>query len=96
MMRYILLNGIILLLVGMVFLSSRPNRQFGYRVLQTVGVITLLTMIFDPLIVAVGIVDYNRVFTLGLQIGRAPVEDLAYALAAGLLIPSLWKWYEKN
>jgi lycopene cyclase domain-containing protein len=54
------------------------------------GCLLLLTAIFDNLIIASGIVDYNFALTLGLRIGLAPVEDFGYAVAAVMLMASIW------
>lgn len=49
-----------------------------------------MTAIFDNLIIAAGIVDYDESKILGLKILLAPVEDFAYTIAGVLLIPAIW------
>lgn len=63
----------------------------GWRAVG-VGLVVLvgLTVVFDSVIVRAGIVGYDTSRTLGVRMGVAPVEDLAYAVAAGLLLPALW------
>lgn len=96
MMRYVLLNVLVfvalLLWVRNQKLLASLRRQVG----QTMASMSALTIIFDPLIIAAGIVAYNRQYTLGINFWHAPVEDLFYALAAAVLIPLLWKQYEKR
>ncbi len=98
MMRYILLNGIVLLAVVVIFCWQKKYSRdtFTNNALHSTLVVSILTAIFDPLIIAAGIVAYNREFTLRVNVFQAPIEDFAYALAAGLLIPLLWRSYEKK
>ncbi len=58
------------------------------------AVLLVLTVVFDNVIVGAGIVGYDASRILGVRMGVAPVEDLAYALAAGLLLPALWRLTE--
>lgn len=51
-----------------------------------------LTVVFDNVIVGVGIVDYDSSLISGVLMPVAPVEDLAYAVGAALLMPALWRW----
>lgn len=96
MMRYAVLNLVVLAGCIGLFLFARMSeaarRAAGLATLVVAG----LTIVFDPLIIASGIVAYTREFTLGLTWFNAPIEDLAYTLAAGLLIPVLWRWYGKE
>ena len=52
--------------------------------------VLLLTVIFDNVLVATGIVGYDPSRISGAKIGVAPLEDFAYAVAALVLLPSLW------
>jgi lycopene cyclase domain-containing protein len=55
-----------------------------------VGVVLLvMTVVFDNVIVGLRIVAYDPALVSGAHIGFVPVEDLAYAVAAVLLLPSL-------
>ncbi len=71
--------------------SPAPPRG---RVLAVLGisfaVLAVLTVVFDNLMIAAGFFDYGAGHTTGLRIGLVPVEDLAYPLAALLLLPPLW------
>lgn len=55
-----------------------------------------MTAIFDSLIVYAGIVGYDSSKILGLNIGFAPIEDFAYTVAAVLIVPALWHYFEKE
>lgn len=58
--------------------------------LTALGVL-LLTAVFDNVLVGTGIVGYDASQLTGAYIGVAPVEDFAYAIAAVLLLPALWR-----
>ncbi|MDO8106303.1 lycopene cyclase domain-containing protein [Isoptericola sp. b441] len=59
-------------------------------------VLVALTAVFDNVIVAAGIVGYDPARTLGVRLGVAPVEDFAYAVAAALLLPALWRLLDRE
>lgn len=50
----------------------------------------ILTAVFDNVLVGTGIVGYDPTLISGAKIGVAPLEDFAYAIAAIILLPSLW------
>jgi lycopene cyclase domain-containing protein len=52
--------------------------------------VLLATAIFDNVIIGTGIVAYDPARISGVRIGLAPIEDFAYAIAAAVLLPSLW------
>jgi lycopene cyclase domain-containing protein len=52
-------------------------------------VLVVMTIVFDNVIVGLRIVAYDPARISGLHIGFVPVEDLAYAVAAVLLLPSV-------
>ena len=54
------------------------------------AVMLVLTAIFDNLMIYAGLFGYGSGTLSGVHIGLAPIEDLAWPLAAGLLLPSLW------
>lgn len=88
-MTYFALNASVLLTLFVVlnlFLRKTPWKLVGLTLLAT----TVLTAIFDSVIVGTGIVAYDSTKILGVMIGLAPVEDFAYTIAAALLIPAVW------
>ncbi|KQO61529.1 hypothetical protein ASF23_12805 [Curtobacterium sp. Leaf261] len=54
------------------------------------AVLLVMTIVFDNVIVGTGIVAYDPRLISGVHIGFLPIEDLAYAIAAVVLLPSLW------
>lgn len=64
------------------------------RKLATVGVVlgilVILTVIFDSLIIAAGFVEYGDATLSGITAWLAPIEDLSYVVAAVILLPALW------
>ncbi|MGV9195492.1 lycopene cyclase domain-containing protein [Microbacterium sp. MC2] len=53
-------------------------------------ILLTLTAVFDNIMIAVGLFDYDWENMSGLILGRMPVDDFAYPLAALLLLPGLW------
>jgi lycopene cyclase domain-containing protein len=56
----------------------------------TIAVLLVLTVVFDSLMIAADLFRFDEASLVGLRLWQAPVEDLAWPLAAGLLLPSLW------
>jgi len=62
----------------------------------TLLTILSLTLIFDNLIIWAGIVEYDTSKLLGIVAGYAPVEDFFYAVFAVIIVPILWKYFDKT
>lgn len=92
MTTYLLLGvPFLAIAIGAVAWARRRTGGPGALVLGvSVGVLLVLTAVFDNVIVGVGLVGYDEAKILGLRLGVAPVEDFFYALAAGLLLPAVW------
>lgn len=56
------------------------------------AVMLFLTLVFDNLIIASGIVEYDPQKISGIRLGVAPIEDFAYTLVALVLVPSLFNF----
>lgn len=70
---------------------GHPGRKGMPAALGITAVVLLaLTAVFDNVMIAAGLFGYNPDRISGAFIGRAPLEDFAYALAAVLLLPALW------
>jgi lycopene cyclase domain-containing protein len=54
------------------------------------AILLLVTAVFDNVMIGIGLVGYDRALISGVFVGRAPIEDFAYAIAAIVLLPSLW------
>jgi lycopene cyclase domain-containing protein len=86
------LNAVFLAVVALVALAAIVARRSPRW--KTVGLaaipLLILTAVFDNVLVATGIVGYNAAVISGAKIGVAPLEDFAYAIAAIILLPSVW------
>ena len=89
---YWALNAIFLAVVAVVAILAiairRPPRWSA--VLLTAGILLVMTAIFDNIMISIGLVGYDRHLISGVFIGRAPLEDFAYTVAAVVLLPTLW------
>ena len=83
------LNLVVVLVLAAVTLP-RLRRLPRAPLVQTAIVLGALTVVFDSLMIGVGLYDYAPDKILGVHLWRAPLEDLAYPLAAVLLMPALW------
>lgn len=66
-----------------------PAGHGAALVLAAFGLI-LLTAVFDSLMIAAGLFTYAPGLISGIRIGLAPIEDLAYPIAAALLGSAAW------
>ena len=91
-MTYLLLDTAFLVAAAIVAVTAELLGR-GPR-WSAVGIVAaalvVLTIVFDNVLVGVGIVAYRSDLILGIRIGVAPIEDFAYPIAAALLLPSLW------
>jgi lycopene cyclase domain-containing protein len=70
--------------------ARRRERHFAASVAITAGILVLLTVVFDSLMVIADLFRYDESLLVGIRIWQAPVEDLAWPVAAALLLPSVW------
>ena len=94
-MTYWALNALFLAVVGVValaaVLAARGRTRIRWRAVAiAAAVVCALTAVFDNVMIAVGLVGYNPDHISGAFVGIAPLEDFAYAVAAVVLLPSLW------
>jgi lycopene cyclase domain-containing protein len=91
-MTYWALNAVFLSAVAAValaaVLSKRTPRWASIGLV--LGIVLLMTAVFDNVMIGVGLVGYSAEKISGAFIGIAPLEDFAYAIAAVVLLPSLW------
>jgi lycopene cyclase domain-containing protein len=89
---YWALNAIFLAAVAAVavvaVLSKRAPRWASVGLV--LGIVLMMTAVFDNIMIGVGLVGYDEAKISGAFIGIAPLEDFAYAIAAVVLLPSLW------
>jgi lycopene cyclase domain-containing protein len=89
---YWALDAIFLGAVVLIALATLATRRAPkwVAVLIAAGILLVLTAIFDNVMIGIGLVGYDRALISGIFIGRAPLEDFAYTVAAAVLLPSLW------
>lgn len=59
---------------------------------KVMGVMMLLTLIFDQLLTGLPIVFYDDTKRLGVELGYAPIEDFTYTFVVVILIGSILKF----
>ncbi|HEY5229991.1 MAG TPA: lycopene cyclase domain-containing protein [Galbitalea sp.] len=91
-MTYWALNAIFLAVVAVVAIAAVLSRRAPRWIAAAIalGILLVFTAIFDNVLVGLGFVGYDRAFISGVFIGRAPLEDFAYTVAAAVLLPSVW------
>jgi lycopene cyclase domain-containing protein len=91
--NYWALNAIFLAVVALVAIGAavriRSTKPW-VAIAITLGVLLVMTAVFDNVMIGVGLVGYEPSLISGAFIGIAPLEDFAYAVAAAILLPSLW------
>lgn len=88
MATYLTLNIIVLSTILIVFRRRihRPSRAW----ILTLTSLAILTLIFDNLLIALGIYEYASDKILGIRLWHAPIEDFMYPLLAVFLLPFVW------
>ena len=87
-MTYTLLNACFLIPAALLAWSARkriPTRPW----LLTAAVLIVLTIIFDNIMIGVGLFYYSPETSSGITIGLMPIEDLSYTVFAVLVLPAL-------
>lgn len=59
-------------------------------------VLLILTVVFDNLMIAAGLMRYAGQEVSGPAIGLMPALDLAYPLAAVILLPAVWLLFRRK
>jgi len=83
--------GLVAFAVVVRLVATVAARRAGRRIplvptLVAAVALVALTAVFDNVMLAAGVDDYSRLHASGLAIGRAPVEDFSYPLAAAVLL----------
>lgn len=98
-MTYWALNAVFLAVVAVVaavalWRSRRSGAQERTRrplaFVLAAGILLVMTAVFDNVMIGIGLVGYDESRISGVFVGIAPLEDFAYAVAALVLLPSLW------
>lgn len=81
----------VLVLAVLLAVSLPVLRRLRVRPLVgAVAVLGALTVVFDTLMIRVGLYVFDPAKILGVRVWGAPLEDFAYAVAAGVAMPVLW------
>lgn len=94
MATYLILNLAVLAGVA-ILLGRRPTRP-SRAWLFMFAVIFVLTLVFDNLLIWLGMYSYAPDKLLGLHVWLAPIEDFMYVVLAALLVPAVWHKTEKR
>lgn len=70
--------------------TSRRRRERLLGAGLATGVLLVMTAVFDNVMIGIGLVGYDAARISGVFVGIAPLEDFAYAIAALVLLPSVW------
>jgi len=71
--------------------GRHPEARVSWAaVLLTAVGLLVLTAVFDNVMIAVGLFSYDPDSLSGVFLGRVPLEDFAYPVAASLMLPALW------
>jgi lycopene cyclase domain-containing protein len=91
-MTYWVLNAYFLAAVAIVAIVALVTRRAPrwLAVLIGCGILLVFTAIFDNVMIGIGLVGYDSKLISGVFVGIAPIEDFAYAVAAAVLLPSIW------
>ncbi|GAA4623880.1 lycopene cyclase domain-containing protein [Cellulomonas oligotrophica] len=88
MTNAVLNSGVLAALLVVAWPTLRRMR--GWPVLWTVLHLCVLTAVFDTIMIAADLYVFDPDKILGVHVLGAPVEDFAYAVAAGVAVPVLW------
>ena len=97
-MTYWLINLVFLAITAVVAVLAllRASRPVNWWVLGVPRLVILAaTALFDNIMIGVGLVGYDESKIGGWFVGIAPLEDFAYAVAAVILLPALWRLLER-
>lgn len=94
-MTYASLALLFLVPAAVVALVATVRRRLGARWWAvtgvTIAVLLVLTAVFDTAMIAADLFRFDDDALLGVRLGLAPLEDLAWPVAAALLLPALWE-----
>lgn len=94
-MTNLVLNILVLVvLIGVCAPVLRTLRT--WPVVSTALLLAILTLIFDSLMIGADLYVYHPDKITGLYLWDAPIEDLAYPIAAAVAMPTLWTALERR
>ena len=81
----------IAVLVVLVAVSVPVLRRLrAWPIVCTIAHLCLLTLVFDTLMIRIGLYVFDPAKIVGVYLWGAPLEDFAYEIAAGIAMPALW------
>lgn len=75
--------------LGAAVLLHRPGRRWWAAQGLTLLALSVLTAVFDSLMIAADLFRYEESNLSGIHVWLAPIEDFAWPLAAVMVVPSL-------
>lgn len=94
-MNYLALNLVFTFIAALIAWPMR--RLVNWKLVAMVfAVLSVMTLIFDNMIVGNGIVAYDESKTLGIKLWFAPIEDFGYVVVGCWLIPALYKHFSRK
>ena len=89
MATYLVVN--LIFLAAVIGLLGVRLRRPSKKTLIVLGILLVMTAVFDSLIIHFGIVAYDTSKILGVYVGRAPIEDFFYAVLALIIVVNVWE-----
>ena len=87
----LLLAPMLLAAIAAAAWALRGDRRAWARLAVAAAAVLALTAVFDSIMIAADLVRFDEALLLGVRVGLAPVEDLAYALIAVLIAAAMWR-----
>ena len=78
------------MLIAFVIVNAFARKTPWPLVIKTIITMLVVTLIFDNIIIGLGIVDYDISKLSGLYLGLAPIEDFAYTVVSVITVASIW------
>lgn len=88
----LLMVALVAIIAGILAFRARVGARWWGQVALTWAVLTVLTIVFDSIMIAADLFRFDEDKLTGVTVWLAPVEDLAWPLAAALLLPAVWAW----
>ncbi len=89
----IVLLGAVLVHIACRIIAARRGTLppgYGKAVLTAAIALTVLTIVFDSLMIAADLFTYDAVHLIEIYVWLTPIEDLAWPLVAVLVLPAVW------
>jgi lycopene cyclase domain-containing protein len=88
MYNYLILDAVFIVLALVISFYTLPN-HYPKRWVVMFLVMIMMTVVFDSLIIGLGIVKYYPEHMLGITIGKAPLEDFGYTVGCDCITKHL-------